>query len=299
MPAYTVSKLVADLKLRFMLKSDYRDNLLLDLINDVVERVWAYHDWSYYFTPKRLVTVTPYETGTISVTNGSTAVVGTSTAWTSDHVGGFLDIEGSQDSYAIKEVTDANNIVLDSVFTDTTNASATYVIRQARVSVPSDFGSIQTLSLTEVRYYKLASITVLEWSNNTSGDAYSGIPNSYCVFNFDGNTYIHLYPIPDSKEGMTVLYKRRPVVLTSISSGDLDIPQTYQMNELIRYGVVEMYHTYEKDASLANLARRNYERFLLEATEDDRKVDEFPVKKAIGTHQLGILSRDVDSSMLS
>lgn len=297
MPAYTVVQLVADLKLRFMLKSDYRDDLLLNLINDVVERVWAKHDWNFYFKPTRLVTVTPYDTGTISVTADSDAVVGTGTTWTSDHVGAFIDIEGSQDSYTIKEVTDATNIVLDTIFTDTTDASATYTIRQARVAVPADFGSIQALSLTQVRYYKLDTITPLEWSHDTSGDSYSGTPVSYCVFDFDGNTYIHLYPIPSNQEGMTVLYKRRPTMLTTIASGNLDIPQTYQMNELIRYGVIEMYHTYEKDTSLANLARRNYERFLLEAQEDDRKVDEYPLKKAIGSRRSGILHRDVDSSM--
>ena len=71
-----------------------------------------------------------YRTGTISITNGSTAVVGTNTLWSGlNHVTGMiLKVQGDPAIYHINEITDDTNIVLDTEFEGTTNATAYYLI---------------------------------------------------------------------------------------------------------------------------------------------------------------------------
>lgn len=89
-------------------------------------------------------TVSNYTTGTISVTNGSAAVVGTGTTFVSGDVGKTLRVQGSNgstDYYRILSFTDATHITLASNYAGTTNASASYVIYRAWSDTWKDFGS--------------------------------------------------------------------------------------------------------------------------------------------------------------
>jgi hypothetical protein len=102
-------------------------------------RVYPYE---YYF---KIVPMSEYDTGTISVTNASTAVVGTDTAWASNVAAGDylrVDANGVAESsiwYKIATVTDDNNIVLESNFGEFTESSMEYTICKTPVSFPSEF----------------------------------------------------------------------------------------------------------------------------------------------------------------
>ncbi len=100
-----------------------------------------------------------YITGTVSVTNGSAAVVGTGTAWTSaDMIHKRITFSSQAGTwYRVLSVTDATHLTLTANYTGTTNASATHTIyvgwhdgdyethngsiTWAETSKPKDFGS--------------------------------------------------------------------------------------------------------------------------------------------------------------
>lgn len=72
-----------------------------------------------------------YNVGSVSVTNGSTAVVGTNTKWSSNAAAGdFFAVGGVW--YQIASVTDDTNLVLATNYLDTTNATTAYLIHRGR-----------------------------------------------------------------------------------------------------------------------------------------------------------------------
>lgn len=82
------------------------------------------------------MTTLDYTTGTIAWTNGSTAIVGTGTTFTSSMVGSWLAITDSTgvpdgNFYRIATYTDATHIAVDRNVIDTTASGLTYVIGQS------------------------------------------------------------------------------------------------------------------------------------------------------------------------
>ena len=70
-----------------------------------------------------------YVTGSVSVTNGSTAVVGTGTAWAANAaIGDFFAVGGVW--YQIAGVTDDTHLNLAEAYQGATNATAAYLIHR-------------------------------------------------------------------------------------------------------------------------------------------------------------------------
>jgi len=94
-----------------------------------------------------LVTQPEYTTGTVAITKGATALVGTSTAWATANdfsannmrVGGKIVIDGKEEVYEITTVTDDTNAVIGSAFIETTVTAATYVYFEDEYALASDF----------------------------------------------------------------------------------------------------------------------------------------------------------------
>ena len=82
---------------------------------------------------------TDYTTGTVAVTNGSKAVVGTSTVWTSDMVGRYLKV--SNYWYEIASVTDNTHLTLLTEYGEDTASGASYTIAEL-VPLPEGFENL-------------------------------------------------------------------------------------------------------------------------------------------------------------
>jgi len=102
-----------------------------------------------------------YSTGTVMVTNGSTAVVGTG-AWTTNMANRWLNIpqttsnttSGDDEWYQIASVTDATHLVLNNQGATITSSSGGYVIGEVPI-LPEDF---QDLPLYRALYFYFTSI---------------------------------------------------------------------------------------------------------------------------------------------
>lgn len=83
---------------------------------------------------------TKYNTGTISVTKGSTAVVGVGTTFAADMEGRYIRLtaDGSDRLwYRVKDFTDTTHLVLENVYEGETQAGAAYEIAEA-FNLPED-----------------------------------------------------------------------------------------------------------------------------------------------------------------
>ncbi len=95
----------------------------------------------------RLVTQAQYTTGTVSVTQGSTTLTGSSTAWNTNNAftvknmraGGKIRIAGSIVPYEIESVGTDTAAVLTSKFTETDATAQTYVYYEDAYALASDF----------------------------------------------------------------------------------------------------------------------------------------------------------------
>lgn len=112
----------------------------------------------------RNLQLSDYTTGTVTVTNGSTAVVGATTAWTANMAGMWLNVplttsnatSGDNEWYQIASVTNATNLVLFNQYqgSTATSASGGYIIGDVPI-LPEDF---QHLPLYRAAYVYYSSI---------------------------------------------------------------------------------------------------------------------------------------------
>jgi hypothetical protein len=82
-----------------------------------------------------------YTTGTVAVTNGSNAVVGTGTTWSTGMVGRFLRLgDGSDDMnyYRIIAVADATHLTVENNFDGSTQSGKTYLIGE-QPNIPQEY----------------------------------------------------------------------------------------------------------------------------------------------------------------
>lgn len=73
-----------------------------------------------------------YNVGTVAVTNGSTAVVGTATKWATNILAGqFFTVIGSNVFYTVASVTDDTHLVLAATYAGPTLSGLTYDVHQS------------------------------------------------------------------------------------------------------------------------------------------------------------------------
>jgi hypothetical protein len=102
------------------------------------------YNYPYEYFPK-ITSMADYTTGTIGVTNASTAVTGTDTLFSTNVAAGeYLRVDGTgiADSsiwYKIASVTNDTALVLESAYAGETESSLEYTVSQAPTSFPSEF----------------------------------------------------------------------------------------------------------------------------------------------------------------
>jgi len=128
-------------------------------------------------TPCDIPTVAPYLSGTVSVTKGSSQVVGTSTTFTASVSVGdtvvFASQLGTNVSYTVESVTDNTHLTLTSTYSGTTNSSTTMsdLTQNAYVFVPtpSVAGSISPVLATNQFTCDFASPSNLIFAASAAG----------------------------------------------------------------------------------------------------------------------------------
>lgn len=93
-----------------------------------------------------------YTTGTISVTNGSTAVTGSGTTFTDITVNGNTNLIINEVAYEVDSITDATNLVLKQKYQGDTESGASYTLGDVPI-IPDEFQDI--LWMGAVREYEL------------------------------------------------------------------------------------------------------------------------------------------------
>ena len=179
----------------------------------------------------------PYSTGTIDVTRGSTAVTGTSTAFTNDLVGRHLRVRNAW--YEIAQVLSATSLTLKSAYSEETSADASYNIIQRRIPLENDVRKLGTFVHMRVRRALQETSQMGLDLMLSSRYEINSIPKYVSEVEPDENNVrrVEIYPYPQNDEIIHYVYWKRPPVLmyNDFIPGDID-------TEALREGVlVDMY----------------------------------------------------------
>lgn len=121
-------------------------DLVKKSINIALNRIAEYFEWPFYMVNTGVIsTVAPYTTGTVTATNGSSAIVGVGTTWTSAMVGRKIRIASGQPYYRIKSVDSATAITLTTLFQSDSVSDATYTIYKDEYRLASDVDTYKTI----------------------------------------------------------------------------------------------------------------------------------------------------------
>ena len=199
----------------FCLRSGWTDQSVTGLknlvvrINSVLGYLGLMRDWPDLQRTGRLQTIVPYTTGTVAITKGDTAVVGTTTAFTQAMVGQHMQIDGSGAEYEIAAVADGTHLTLAEGFLSTTVTVGTISIRYVRYATPTDFsraGGFYHRSLGWIR----SDLTREKWlSLRLSNPSTATGPDRIFV----ARDYFYLHPAPSTADQIWYSYQKRPAEL--------------------------------------------------------------------------------------
>lgn len=121
-------------------------DLVKKSINIALLRIAEYFEWPFYMVNTGVIsTVAPYTTGTVTATNGSAAIVGVGTAWTSAMTGRKIRVASGQPYYRIKSIDTATTLTLTTLFQSDNATAATYTMYKDEYRLASDVDTYNTL----------------------------------------------------------------------------------------------------------------------------------------------------------
>jgi hypothetical protein len=149
-------------------------------------------------------TVAPYETGSIALTEGSTAVTGTGTTFTSTHTGARLYVATRNEVYSFTYVSGTTG-TLDRAFEGTTG-SYSYKLYRSVIALPAAVRLLQ--AVTDLQNGPLGQITRRE-ANEEVGVTF-GMPVEYRLTYDDAssppNAQIEVFPAPSEVTSLEIEY---------------------------------------------------------------------------------------------
>ncbi|HUX16441.1 MAG TPA: hypothetical protein VMW52_08195 [Phycisphaerae bacterium] len=210
----------------FCLRSGWTDQSLQGLknlvvrINSVLAYLGEMRDWPDLQRTGRLQTIVPYTTGTVAITKGSTAVVGTLTVFTAAMVGQHIQIDGSGAEYEIASVEDTTHLTLAEGFLATTVTVGTISIRYVRYATPTDLDRAGGFFHRTLGWLR-SDLTRGAWlALRMSNPGLSTGPDRIFV----ARDYLYIHPAASTADQIWYSYQKRPVELKG-NADETDWPQ--------------------------------------------------------------------------
>lgn len=189
-------------------------DLLDGWINDRYAAILDRMAWQRLEVRSTFQTTAEYATGTVSVTAGSTALVGTGTTWTSAMTGAMFRV-GSDNAYYEFAYVSATSGTLNRAYEGTTDALAAYRLNRNVYGMPADLRSLVSVESFETGL-PLKKLSLAEMNALFPTRSLYGSPLYWCPY-MDAQSdppapQIELYPIPEAAQGFPYHYIADPSV---------------------------------------------------------------------------------------
>ncbi|TXH10653.1 MAG: hypothetical protein E6R04_04790 [Spirochaetes bacterium] len=236
---------------------DYRARLLV-FLNKAYLKILKGRHWNFMNRELALDLQAPYDTGNVSLTQGSYDVANVdiplTTQWNATMLG-QLFIPTGQDltQYRVSEVPTATTLKLQAKFAEDSVTSSAYKILFDRIFLEANVSAIRSLSISgrgEIRPLGLQEFRVKKSSN----PGVTGTPQFYTLVRSEaqsGNWTLELWPSPDKRYTAHVEFSLNPVGLTDEDSCFSMIPPKH-IDVLHWEMLAEIYRIQENPTLLAD-----------------------------------------------
>lgn len=159
-----------------------------------------------------------YNTGTVQVTQGSTAVVGTGTTWTSSMTGRQFFVRGVGPFYTFTQ-TSSTTGTLDRTYGGVTGVTLPYDILQTYLTAPSDFLQFQAVMDRDNNWRLHTNYRQEQIDTWDSKRSVAGTPTILAAAPYDasGVPRFEIWPRTSAAKTYSYRYVRKPALLVNPS----------------------------------------------------------------------------------
>lgn len=196
---------------------------LWSALNDAVDMLAEDHRWPWFIRKGNINTVTPYSTGTITVTAASTTITGSGTVWPSWAASGTLKVGNKL--YGIATRTSDTVLVLDNAFGGDTAAAQSYILFQDEYALPANLFQFKQVLPGQAWGAMPHSVPIEDlWAVQNATIIGQQYPDLIAVSN--GN--LTVFPYPSENNSILYSYYARPTPLTGSGSAAVDWPDAHR-----------------------------------------------------------------------
>lgn len=185
------------------------DTLVLEIVNDALAYLAMAKQWPYLLTLGQINLVAEYSTGTVTLTNASTAAVLSGGTWPTWAASGSIYAGGGWVDVSTR--TDSANLVLANAWGDATITGGSYIIAQHAYTLPTNLQRIDKIIFSRNwPYDQECAAAHLEYLR-TVWQAGNSNPSLWAI---RGSNFL-VWPWPTTTYAVHVLYYKRPALLVS------------------------------------------------------------------------------------
>jgi len=221
-------------------------SLLVDYIRRRYMKVLDDYPWSFLRQDKEFQTVAPYNTGTVTTTQGSAVVVGSGTSWTSSMVG-MAFLVGNAPPLRVASVQNATQLTLEDVWPTTGLAAGSgYSIAQDRYTIAPTGVPVKTILHLWNGFWQLRKVNV---GHIRRADPQMSSLTTPRWYGQDAQNTVVLWPYPDQ------IYLHRVIYLQDVTAG---FPAPLTLDTALTWGLGDPW--FLVDGLLADLYLLGYQR---------------------------------------
>lgn len=216
---------------------------LTGYVEDAIRRITRSHEWGFMRGYERIEMEAALTEGTIAVTAGGTAVVGTNTAFPTDWANeDYAELRINDEAFRVASITDANNLVLTDAAL-TTETAASFVLYKPSYLLSTITG-IESIGPTGGARNSMEEVSIEVMRSTKARSATFSRPMQWATHSYVGGMpRIELFPVPFYNEIIHVYGLKNPTI--PVNDGDTDeIPE--QWSKIVDlWAQVEMFHALE------------------------------------------------------
>jgi hypothetical protein len=236
-------------------------------LNDRIQTIVRHIDWTRLKGETTLQTTAIYETGTVAITNGLTALTLTGGTWTAAMTGREIRLQ-EDDPFYLFTRTGATTGTIERAYEGETVTEATYRIFQRIYALPSDLGSIKSLKIP----FTDADLDQTELEDLDKRDparVVYGRPATFVPVKDSADVppvpQVELWPIPEVSEGYPLRYQKKVARITSTAT----YIQDWISTECLFAGVEADLLALSKDYAGAQSKEQKFISLLAEMVKED------------------------------
>ncbi len=179
-------------------------------VRDRYRKVCEKSIWSFKLGRSAFQTTAAESTGTVVLTNNSTTVTGTGTAFVAAHIGQQLKVNGYV--FTITAVGSSTSLTIDQTWLGATTSDSTFIILQAYITPsPTDFHAFYSVVDPTNAWIVRLSFNVKDLDRIDSRRASTGVPRVLAngVYNSSAVPMFELWPHPVDQRQYMYTYEKR------------------------------------------------------------------------------------------